>query len=837
MLYRVVLCLIAALAFHTVASADDTPGFTADQVTFFNDQVVEVLKANCLKCHAGESPKGGLKLTSRASIMKGGESGPTVDLKNHADSLLIQAINYDGYEMPPTGQMSPQQIGVLTRWVNMNLPWPKDLHEIEFEVESGPPQVNDETKKFWSFQPVHQPKVPEIDGGNNEIDAFIRNTLTDAGLQPSRPANPHELVRRMHYDLLGLPPEPADLERWTARISSGDGTLNQSAILELINHLLESPHYGEQWGRHWLDLVRYAETDSYERDGAKPHVWRYRDYVVQSFNDDKPFDRFIVEQLAGDEIPEPTPDSIIATGYYRLGRWDDEPADPKLAFYDDLDDIITTTSQTFLGLTVNCARCHDHKIDPIPQRDYYSMVAFFQNIRRYGVRGHESVLDASVMEIDRPADPGTYKAAINRYENDMKDAEKHLERIEKLIRDDLQDVEKEEFQYEMNRVPIVEKRKGTILDDRQVDQYRKQFKRLQQLKANKPKGLASALCVKENLRDVKPTYLLTRGNPHAEGEEVVPGFPSVLSPPEAVIPEIPEGATSSGRRSVLAAWIASPSNPLTARVMVNRVWQYHFGRGIVRTSSDFGFQGSRPTHPDLLDWLAAKFVESGWSVKAMHRLIMSSATYQMSSRPNEKSYAVDPTNEKFWRFDMRRLSSEEIRDSILWANGVLNRDKMFGPSIYTDIPDAVKAGQSRPGAGWGNSTPEDKFRRSIYIHVKRSLLDPLLESFDFADTDQTCPVRFVTTQPTQALGMLNSEFLQQQAEAFAQSLRKSADSAEKQVEIALARVTQRTPTSEEIARGLKLMESLRKENNMNDDQALRYFCLLALNLNEFIYLD
>lgn len=344
--------------------------------------------------------------------------------------------------------------------------------------------------------------------------------------------------------------------------------------------------------------------------------------------------------------------------------------------------------------------------------------------------------------------------------------------------------------------------------------------------------------MKEDVSSIKPTYLLTRGSPHAEADEVTPGFPSILSPPDASIPPMQEGATTSGRRKVLAQWITSADNPLTARVMVNRIWQYHFGRGIVRSSSDFGFQGTRPTHPELLDWLAVKFVESGWSVKAMHKLIISSAAYQMSSRPNEQSFAVDPVNDLLWRFDMRRLSSEEIRDTILWVNGSLNTEAMFGPSIYTDIPAAVKAGQSQPGSGWGESSPEDKVRRSVYIHVKRSLLDPFIESFDFADTDQTCPVRFVTTQPTQALGMLNSEFILQQASVFAEFIREtSGDSAESQVTAALTRAMQRNPTAAEISRGLELIESLKQHNNMNDEQARKYFCLVALNLNELMYLD
>lgn len=831
--------VFAAASLLSAGSFAADGDFSEPDVAFFNDQVVEVLKANCLRCHAGAKPEGGLNLQSREGILKGGDSGPAVDLKDIGESYLLQAINYEGYEMPPTGQMSPQQIGILTKWVEKGLPWPKDLHEIEFEVEPGPPEVNEETKQFWSFQPVQPVTPPTLTNGDqNPIDAFVRAKLAEKDLQRSPPAKPRELIRRMYYDLLGLPPNPQDIERWATAITAKDGQLNQDGIQQLIDHLLASPHYGEQWGRHWLDLVRYAETNSYERDGAKPFVWRYRDYVIQSFNDDKPYDQFIIEQLAGDELPEPTADSIIATGYYRLGRWDDEPADPELAFYDDIDDLVTTTSQTFLGLTVNCARCHDHKIDPIPQRDYYRMVAFFRNVNRYGVRSNESVLEASVREIDRPADPATYAAALKRYENEVADAQRHLDRIEELIQDDLQEVEKEEFQYEMNRVPIVAKRQGTVLTEKQVTQYRRQFDRLQRLQQNKPKGLASALCVTEDVSTIRPTHILARGNPHAPAEEVTPGFPAVLSPPEPTLPVVSDDATSSGRRSVLAEWIASPANPLTARVMVNRIWQFHFGRGIVRTSSDFGFQGSPPTHPELLDWLAAKFVESGWSIKAMHRLIMSSATYQMSSRPNEKAFAVDPVNDLFWRFDMRRLSAEEIRDSILWANGSLNSEKMFGPSIYTDIPDAVKAGQSRPGSGWGTSSPEDKVRRSIYIHVKRSLLDPLLESFDFADTDQTCPVRFVTTQPTQALGMLNSDFILQQASLFAEFLNEKApDDAQRQVELALERVTQRPATEEQIRRGLDLMEALQADQQLSQEEARKYFCLVALNLNEFLYLD
>ncbi len=831
--FRLAILVIANLAACSTTGHANELEFTSEQLNHFTEKVVPVLKANCLKCHAGAEPKGGLNLTTREGLLTGGESGPAVDLQDHAASVLVMAVNYDGYEMPPTGRMAPAQIEAIQQWVQMGLPWPHDLHEIEFEVEPGPPPVNEQTKQFWSFQPVKRPAVPKpsTQWGHNPIDAFLVAKMESAGLTPSSPADPAQLIRRAYYDLTGLPPSPEAVAAFVADPSA-------NAWKQVIDELLDSPHYGEHWGRHWLDLVRYAETNSYERDGAKPHVWRYRDYVIQSFNEDKPYDRFITEQLAGDEIANPTADSIIATGFYRLGRWDDEPVDPELAFYDDLDDILTTTGQTFLGLSINCARCHDHKIDPIPQRDYYRMLAFFQNVRRYGQRSDDSVRDASVIDIERPEHSTVFAAAMERYEQEMKDLERSLNRIEEKVKPDFSGVEHDEFQYEVNRVALIEKREGGILNDQEVNRYRNQTKRRNYLREHRPTGTGQALCVKEDVKNMRPAYVLLRGNPQAHGDEVTPGFPSVLSPPEIQIPAPAPDATSSGRRKLLADWIASETNPLTARVMVNRIWQYHFGRGIVRSSSDFGFQGNKPTHPELLDWLAAEFVDQGWSIKAMHRLLMTSAAYQMSSAPRADAYAADATNELFWRFDMRRLSAEEVRDSILWATGSLNASTMFGPSIYTRIPAEVMAGQSRPGAGWGESTAEERARRSIYIHVKRSLLDPVLESFDFADTDQTCPVRFSTTQPTQALGLMNSQFAQEQADLFSELLLEHAgESPAAQVTMALTRVTQRTPSEEEVQRGVKLIESLQTENKLSADQARKYFCLVALNLNEFIYLD
>lgn len=812
---------------------DPPPEFPVEQTELFEKEVAGILEANCLKCHGGSKPKGGLDLTTREGILLGGESGPAADLENHSDSLLLKAVNYDGYEMPPTGQLSPKQIETLTSWVKGGLAWSKDGKPLHFEAPREAPKVNEETKKHWSFQRVRKPQPPAVTGdwAKTEIDAFILHQLQQNGLEPNPRAEPRELVRRAFYDLTGLPPAPEVVEAFAADPSP-------AAWAKLIDDLLGSPHYGEQWGRHWLDLVRYAETNSYERDGAKPFVWRYRDYVIQSFNSDKPYSEFVTEQLAGDELAEPTPDSVVATGFYRLGRWDDEPADPELAYYDDLDDIVTTAGQSLLGLSINCARCHDHKIDPIPQSDYYSLIAFFRGVRRYGVRSGDSVMQNSVTQIDRPEHSALHAAAVAQHERELQNVERDLQKIEDKVKADFSGVENDEFQFEVNRVRLIEKRKAGLLTENEVNHYRGLTNRRNHLRENPPSGMAQALCVKEDLANLKPTYILLRGNPASPGDEVQPAFPSVLSPPAPEIVPPSEGAVSSGRRTALAKWITSPENPLTSRVMANRIWQFHFGRGIVRTASDFGFQGNKPTHPELLDWLAARFMEDGWSMKSMHRLIMNSATYQMSSRAREEALANDATNDHFWRFDMRRLSAEEIRDSILWVNNTLSSDRMYGPSVYSKIPDEVKAGQSQPGSGWGVSSPEEAARRSIYIHVKRSLLDPMLESFDMADTDQTCPVRFVTTQPTQALGLLNSDFILEQARLFSEMAAEAhPDSLDAQIRLALRRVNQREPSEDEVNRGLQLIEALQKQNGLNPEQARRYFFLVALNLNEFLYLD
>lgn len=824
--------MLAMLSANTLQA--DPP--TADDIAFFEKEVLPILRANCFACHGSEKKlQGGLKLTSRDDIVKGGESGPAVDLQKHAESLLIQAINYDGIMMPPKGKLPKAQIDTLTKWVVRGLPWSEKA--VVAAVKShGVPVVDDEARNFWAFRPVVRHEPPPVKNPNwvqTPIDAFVLSKLEANGAVPAPVASKETLLRRLTYTLTGLPPSPKEVSEFVSDQSP-------DAYEKVVDRLLDSKRYGEHWGRHWLDLVRYAESNSFERDNPKPFVWRYRDYVIRALNNDKPYDQFIREQLAGDELDEVTADSIIATGYYRLGLWDDEPADRPLAFYDGLDDLVATTSQTILGLTANCARCHDHKIDPFTQRDYYSLLAFFHGVKPYG--GDNEILRF----IGDDAERKRQAAATADWEARLANARKQIAAAEEAIKDKLPGGEIDDFKFDGKRREILRKQRGKLISAEDHDKYEALHRERERIERERPKSLEQALAVKEEGRP-RETFVLLRGNPQAQGDRVEPAFPSVLLASNSKPPEFPprrDGSESLGRRRVLADWIASPSNPLTARVMVNRVWQFHFGRGLVRSSSNFGYAGSPPTHPELLDWLASEFVKSGWKLKSLHRLIVTSNAFRMSSVLSNdqavvaKAQSSDPENDWLSHFDLRRLSAEEVRDSILAACGNLNLNKTEGPSIYPVIPREVLAGQSVPGRGWEKSSPEEAASRSVYIHIKRSLSVPLLAAFDAADPDSPCPVRFTTTQPSQALALINSTFANEQAAIFAQSLRREfGTEAAACVRACLTRILQRQPTDQEVARGVKFIDDNIQQEKVSADEALRRFCLLAINLNEFVYLD
>ncbi|HEX4613760.1 MAG TPA: PSD1 and planctomycete cytochrome C domain-containing protein [Urbifossiella sp.] len=835
----VALGAVAAALTVRHAAADDPktdPGkaFAKADVDFYEKEVRPILAAHCLKCHgADEKIKGGFSLATREAVLAGGETGPAVDLKNHAASLLLKAVEYkdESLRMPPKGQLPDKDIAVLRKWVSAGLPYPAD----KLTAQGGPAKhkekggvVTEEAKRYWAFQPITRPATPTVKNAawvKTPVDAFILAKLEEKSLTPVRPADRAALARRAYYDLWGLPPTPEQVDAFV-------NDKAPDAWPKLVDALLASPHYGEKWGRHWLDVVRYAETNGYERDGPKPFAWRYRDYVIRSFNADKPFDQFAREQLAGDEMPGYNPDAVIATGYYRLGIWDDEPADPKQALFDGYDDLVTVTGQGFLGITMNCARCHDHKADPFPHADYYRLLAFFRDIRPFSdTRGTTSSTNST--DITPPEQRKMYEVELAERQAKIDDLNRKMRAVEdaaikKMPAEDQRTSEGPDRPKIVAKVP-------TFLEAKEKADYQGLKKdRIALEKRPRPAGQEFALAV--NNCDPRPpaVFVLPRGNPHAKGAEVTPGFPQVLGVPD---PAITPGTKTSGRRTVLANWVASKDNPLTARVIANRIWQGHFGRGIVPSSNDFGKLGEPPTHPELLTWLAAELVDGGWTLKRVHKLIMTSTVYQMSSAGDAANLKVDPANQRYWRVSMRRLTAEEVRDSILSASGTLNA-KMFGPSVYPKISKEVLAGQSVPGQGWPVSPAEEANRRTVYVGVKRALQVPILATHDQADTDNSCPVRYTTTVPTQALGLLNGEFSNEMAAAFAaRLLREAPGDVPAQVTRAVRLTTGRVPPPAEVTKDAAFIAEQRSRFGLDERTALTRYCLLLLNTNEFVYLD
>lgn len=778
----------------------------------FNRDVQPILAKKCFSCHGPGAQESGLRLDERESAISEVDSGMIAIIPGDAEEseLIRRILSHEEYEkMPPEGDpVEPEDVEILKTWIKEGAQY----------------------QGHWAFEPLTDPAPPEVkkEGwAENDIDKFILARLEDNGLEPNERASKRTLIRRAYYNLTGLPPTKQEIEAFEADDSP-------KAWEKLVDKLLASDHYGEKWGRHWLDLVRFAETNSYERDGVKPNAWKYRDYVIRAFNENKPYDQFIIEQLAGDELEDATPESIIATGYYRLGLWDDEPADPLLHVYDQYDDIITTTGKAFLGVTINCARCHDHKIDPISQANYYEFLSFFKGIGPYGTRGDitNSQREISSAEV------------ISAHENHQKELREVEDRLNEIVNAALEQLPQEE-RREIRKEGDLTRRREKIDDQiaklvpNEASEYDALKRELEAIK-DKEKYLPArefALAINKADKEPEETTIMMRGNPHVPGDVVQPDFPDYFKAQTPVIPAPGEDQQSSGRRLVLAKWIASEENIMTARVMVNRIWQFQFGRGIVRSSSNFGQLGTPPTHPELLDWLAAEFVKSGWDVKHMQKLMMMSATYQMSSAGAEKGLAQDPGNELMWRFNTRRLTAEEIRDTILSVNGRLN-DKMFGHGFYPEISAEVMASQSKPGAGWGNSSYEEQARRAVYIHVKRSLVTPILSSFDFPETDSPCEERFVTTQPAQALGMINGDFANQQAAELAKRVRDTgATEPVDQVRQAIQFTLAREANDRDVEIALALMNDLKKDHGMDDARAFDLYCLMLINLNEFFFLD
>jgi hypothetical protein len=821
------------LIFHAVAVASGQEP-TPEQSRFFEEKVRPLLVEQCFRCHSETKQEGDLRLDARSAILAGGESGPAVVVGKPDDSLLIDAVRYRSLEMPPDRRLPKSEVDVLVKWVEMGAPWPGSGDEDVLIPRRPGLAITDADRNYWAFQPIRRPDVPDdstTTWDDQPIDGFVFSRLAAKKLLPSRSASKRQLARRLYFDLIGLPPTYEEVEKFVADPSP-------QAFENLVNDLLNRPQYGERWGRHWLDVVRFAQTNGYERDHEKPHSWRYRDYVIRALNEDKPFDQFIKEQLAGDELDEVTHETIIATGYYRLGVWDDEPDDKIAAVHDGLADIVRTTGEAFLGLTIGCARCHDHKFDPIPQADYYSLLSFIRNVTPYG---KDQSSTHWMLDPDAVFTP--------------------------LVTADLAAQWKETRAKLQLQIDAKKKELESAADDKK-EELKKQLAALEKQASTPPWDVA--LSVREIGSKPTETRIFIRGSHLTPGEAVEPAFLTVTGAPRPQLAAAPEESDSplvtllraegvqptTRRRRVLADWIASAQNPLTARVIANRMWHHHFGRGIVPTPNDFGKTGRPPTHPQLLDWLASELIENGWSLKHLHRTILLSRTWQQSSIPEaeHQGVQVDPDNDLLWRQSLRRVEAEVIRDSMLAVSGRLNPE-IGGRGFFPALSAEVLSTQSRAGAGWGTSDDRQRSRRSVYIFAKRTLGVPMMEAFDTPVPDRPEPARQTTTIAPQALILLNSKFVDEQAAAFAGRLIGPGEDSETASNAAICQRAIRLALARDATLGeVKVLSAFLDRstaaNRQSTDEgssttsetesrraAVEQLARLVLNLNEFIYVD
>jgi len=717
----------------------------------FDLEIAPLLVGRCLECHQDRDPSGGLVFTSKASAMAGGEGGPVIVPGIPDESKLVKRIMLG--EMPPeqkgiSRQLPDEEIALLRRWVQAGADWPEertlDLYEATSDVRGG--------QDWWSLQSVKRVTPPIVKHAalvNNPIDAFVLARLAEADMEPAPLADRLDLIRRVYYDVIGLPPSYEQVQAFV----SDD---REDAWERVVDALLDSPQFGEKWARHWLDLVRFAESCGYERDQEKPFAWRYRDWVVDALNEDMPYDQFVLQQLAGDELPGRTERTVIATGLLRLGTWNDEPNDAHDYKYERLEDLVHVTSSAFLGITVKCARCHDHKFDPIPQTDYYRMAAIFW--------------------------PGA--------------------------------VEPRDATYQGGPTP-------TEL------------------------GYDNVLGWTDLTSSPQPFHLLKQGDRQKPGDVVQAGVlsavPSLLKPFEPPLAEV----ASTRRRLQFARWIVDPRNPLTARVLVNRLWQHHFGQGLVRTPNNFGFKGDPPTHPELLDWLSDELVRNEWKMKYLHKLILMSRTYRQATvHPQFDLYQKrDAYNRLWWRSERRRLDAEALRDTMLLVTGELDQTR-GGPSFRPSIDLTALEGLSRKDAAWVASPPGQQLRRSLYIFTQRSLLLPMMTTFNFCDTISPNGQRDSTITPTQALALLNNSFSHDRSNALANRVIDSGATAlTDQIRYAWQYAIGREPTDREEQLSLEHLEEQRKHFAKDDEASpsellsLASLCHMLMNSNEFIYVE
>ena len=700
-----------------------------------------------------------------------------------------------------------------------------------------------EARAHWAFQKVARPEVPQIQSrewARNPVDAFVAAELEKQNIAPGPPADKRTLLRRAYLDLVGIPPTPAQVQAFLDDNSP-------KAFERAVDHLLDSPHYGERWARHWLDLARYAESEGFKGDETRPNAWRYRDYVIRSLNSDKPYDRFVQEQIAGDELWPGDPDAHMATAFNRHYADESNARNLMQRRQEILNDITDTVGFVFSGMSYACARCHDHKFEPILQTDYYRLQAFFAN-----TAAKDDVLLVSEREAN------DYRNRLALWEEKTRDVRAQMETIEaprrRAIEHDLFEKYPEEIQAAFNkpetdRNPFERQMAWKVkqyLDPKSHDYVANLEAVVARLKGDEKKRWEALKAELDTFAHLHPgdlpmgsgmvdlgdeapkTFLLSKGAYDQKGDEIAPGFLQIIN-------RAPAKIEKGRRRSALAKILTDPENPLPARVIVNRVWHYHFGKGIVGTPSEFGVKGDRPTHPALLDWLVAHFIEHGWSLKHLHRVIMASATYQQSSQHREDAARYDPENRLLWKSPLHRLEGEVIRDSALAVAGALN-PKMSGPSIFPELPP----GMPTPRGGWKvNDDPSERNRRSVYVFVRRNTRYPLFDSLDMPDPHESCSRRNVTTSPIQALNLLNSKLTLEWAGAFAQRvLAQAGPDLAKQIHAAFEIAYCRPPQADEKKLAFEFLTAHRDvigDRSANGAATLTDLCHMLLNSNEFVY--
>lgn len=746
---------------------------------FFREKIEPVLKAECYRCHSAQADevKGELRLDSRAALLRGGESGSAIVAGKTKDSLLLQALRHEGgLVMPPQKpKLSAQIIADFTKWIEQGAYDPREGDDVADTNE-----VLKTARQHWSFQPIRMPALPTVRDANwprTPIDAFILAPLEARNWPPALAASRVDLIRRVTFDLIGLPPTPAEVDAFVA-------DTRPDAYERVVDRLLNSKHYGERWATHWLDVVRYAESEGYEYDRHIPDAWRYRDYVINALNRDKPFDQFLTEQIAGDELDADNQEYLSAVIFHRLGPVRRNAGNPDIAL--SRNEVLTERTDiigaAFLGLTVGCARCHNHKLEPISQRDYYRLQAYVAATEEHNVILAEA------------------------------DQQRDWEARTKVIKDQMAALRAKAKQAEGKQKELLEAR-------------------LEELEDQLPPPLATIPSVHNDQQRRTPIHVLRRGVWENKGDAVGPRPLSVLVTDE--LPELAAGTTNP--RTQLAKWLASSEHPLTARVIVNRLWQQHFGTGLVKTVNDFGVKGERPSHPELLDWLAATLIENGWRLKPLHRVMVLSSVYRQRSeanlaspRPDQRDQSpavLDPDNRLLSHFQRRRLSAEELRDAMLAVSGRINL-KSGGSSVLVPVDLELVGLLYKPSQWAVTADPREHDRRSIYLIAKRNLRLPFLENLDAPALLASCGRRESSTHPPQALELLNGSLSNDLAASFARRLAEECgDDQNKLVARAFQLSLGRLPSDAERDRSVEFLRA----------QPVREFAVAIFNLNAFAY--